>query len=159
MILKPPSPIRIPDDCFSIFLAGSIELGVAVDWQTEFGNALDSPKCVVLNPRRDEWDASWEQSIETPQFRGQVEWELEAQERADLIVMNFISETKSPITLLELGLFAKTGKLVVHCPDGFWRKGNVDIVCARYNVPQVHTSQALIEAGIRKRNENHLANR
>jgi len=25
--------------------------------------------------------------------------------------------------------------MIVHCPEGFYRKGNVDIVCARYGVP------------------------
>jgi hypothetical protein len=34
-------------------------------------------------------------------------------------------------------LFARSGKLLVCCPEGFWRKGNVEIVCARYGVPLV----------------------
>jgi hypothetical protein len=51
-----------------------------------------------------------------------VEWELEAQERADVIAMFFASETRAPITLLELGLFAGSGRLVVCCPEGFWRR-------------------------------------
>ena len=49
----------------------------------------------------------------------------------------FTNDTKSPITLLELGLMARSGKLVVACPDGFWRRGNLEVVCARYQVPLV----------------------
>ena len=49
--------------------------------------------------------------------------------------MYFDPETKSPISLLELGLFANSGKIHVICPEGFWRKGNVDIVCDEYNIP------------------------
>jgi hypothetical protein len=48
--------------------------------------------------------------------------------------MNFLPDTKSPISLLELGLYASSGKMLVCCPEGFWRKGNVDIVCEKYNV-------------------------
>ena len=40
---------------------------------------------------------------------------------------------------MELGLFAgrMPGKLIVYCPEGFWRKGNVDITCKYYGVRQV----------------------
>jgi hypothetical protein len=103
--------------------------------------ALDA---TFLDPRRAEWDASWRQSIEEPQFRGQVEWELDGLERADVIAMWFVPETKSPITLLELGLHARSGKLVVGCPDGFWRRGNIEVVCARYSVPLVADWDAFV---------------
>jgi hypothetical protein len=43
--------------------------------------------------------------------------------------------TKSPISLLELGLVAERDTAVVCCPDGFWRKGNIEIVCERENIP------------------------
>jgi hypothetical protein len=98
-------------------------------------SALADRDLVILNPRRDDWDPSWRQSIDEPQFRGQVEWELDALDRADVIAMWFAPGTKAPITLLELGLHARGGKLVVGCPDGYWRKGNVEVVCARHAIP------------------------
>jgi len=106
-------------------------MGVAEDWQARLIARLGEG-VVALNPRRAEWDASWRQSIDEPKFREQVEWELDGLERADVIAMWFAPETKAPITLLELGLFARSGKVVVGCPDGFWRKGNVEVVCARF---------------------------
>jgi len=142
-VLKPPAPLAL-DGRPSVFLAGSIEMGQAVDWQSEVARALADLDVIVLNPRRDEWDASWEQSITNPAFRGQVEWELEAQERADVIAMYFAPATKAPVTLLELGLAARGGKVVVCCPEGFWRKGNVEVVCARYGVPLVGDLLALM---------------
>ena len=39
---------------------------------------------------------------------------------------------------------AAGGKVVVLCPDGYWRKGNVDIVCARHEIPQVDDFDALV---------------
>ncbi|HEX2901441.1 MAG TPA: nucleoside 2-deoxyribosyltransferase domain-containing protein, partial [Bacteroidia bacterium] len=71
-------------------------------------------------------------------------------ERAELIVMYLDPATKSPVSLLELGLHANSGKLVVCCPDGFWRKGNVDITCLYHGVQQV-TDLSELEAEIRKR--------
>ncbi len=134
-IRKPPAPLAVPAEARVVFLAGSIEMGAAADWQAELTAALADRDVVVLNPRRDQWDASWRQSIDEPQFRGQVEWELDGLDRADLIAMWLAPGTRSPITLLELGLHARSGKLVVGCPDGFSRKGNVEVVCARHAIP------------------------
>ncbi len=128
----------------SVFLAGSIEVGVAERWQDIVIKKLSKENVTLLNPRRASCDASWKQEIENPVFKEQVNWELEALEKSDMIIMYIDKNTKSPITLLELGLFARSGKLIVCCPDGFWRKGNVDIVCERYEVPQVIDLEELI---------------
>lgn len=34
-------------------------------------------------------------------------------------------------------------KLVVCCPEGFWRRGNVQVVCGRYGVKLVETLDEL----------------
>ena len=127
-----------------VFLAGSIEMGAAEDWQARLTIELSDVDCVVLNPRRDDWDSSWEQTIDNEQFREQVEWELTAMQHANVIAMHFEPGTKSPITLLELGLHAASDRLVVHCPEGYWRKGNVDVVCRRYHVQQAASLKALV---------------
>lgn len=118
-----------------VFLAGSIEMGVAEDWQTKIQEDLEDLPVTVFNPRRESWDSSWEQKISNPQFNFQVNWEMDRSEQSDIIFMYFSPDTKSPISLLELGIHAGSGKLIVCCPDGFWRKGNVEIVCARYGIP------------------------
>jgi len=137
MIFKPPQNISLRNKKInSVFLAGSIEMGAAIDWQSDLGNFFEKElQYIVFNPRRDDWDSSWEQKFENPQFYQQVNWELNALDQATIIVMYFAPETKSPISLLELGLYANSGKLYVICPDGFWRKGNVEMVCNKYNIP------------------------
>src|SRR5262245_26097387 len=121
-----------------IFLAGSIEMGRAENWQERVARELsDIPNLIILNPRRDDWDDSWVQSINNQHFREQVEWEIAAQEMADVIIMYFAPDTQAPVTLLELGLFARSGKLIVCCPDGFWKKGNVEVVCNLFSAPLV----------------------
>jgi hypothetical protein len=143
------APNEIANFKYTIFLAGSIEMGMAEKWQDKVVQLLKDEDVIILNPRRDDWNNSWVQSIENPQFREQVEWELTGMECADIILMYFDPKTKSPITLLELGLFAKSKKLIVVCPDGFWKKGNVDIVCAKYGIEQAET----IEEAIKKLKE------
>ena len=148
VVIKPPAPLRF--DRPSVFLAGSIEMGAAAPWQDQVAEALGALDILILNPRRDAWDSSWAQRIDNPQFRGQVEWELEAQERASVIAMYFDPNTRAPITLLELGLFARDGRMIVCCPEGYWRKGNVDVVAARYGIEQVAGLDALIDATRRR---------
>lgn len=149
-IVKPPTPIVLAPGERSVFLAGSIEMGLAEPWQAEFEGAFRDEPVVLLNPRRDAWDASWVQSIHEPQFRQQVEWELEGQERATVIALYFAPLTKAPITLLELGLFSLSGRQIVCCPEGYWRRGNVEVVCARYGIPLVADLSALV-AAVRER--------
>ena len=145
-IVKAPNEYRednTQERTFKVFLAGSVEMGKAVNWQEKVTETISEwesfrqgkTEVKILNPRRDDWDSSWVQSIENFQFRQQVEWELSALEESNAIVLWFDPATKSPISLLELGLFARSEKMVVYCPEGFWRKGNVDIVCEQNGIP------------------------
>ena len=148
MIIKAPRSINSEDENrLRVFLAGSIEMGKAIYWQKQLEDEFAGKEDIVLyNPRRESWDNSWVQDINNVQFKEQVDWELHAMEAADLIIMYFAPDTQSPVTLLELGLFARSGKLIVCCPEGFRRKGNVDIVCRKYGVQQVNTLEEIVQA-------------
>ena len=136
----------------TVFIAGSIEMGVAERWQEKVVAGLKDQKVLILNPRRDDWKSEWRQDIDHPEFREQVEWELNAIDDAKIIVFYFSPETKSPITLLELGMQATSHpeRMIVCCPEGFWRKGNVDIVCKRFRIHQVASLDELTAAVIEK---------
>ena len=142
--VQAPNEVILDDEFVNIFLAGSIELGQAEKWQEKVIAALSDKRIRFLTPRREDWDSSWKQDIENENFVEQVTWELSSLELAHIIIMYFDPNTKSPISLLELGLHAKEQKLVVLCPEGFWRKGNVDVVCEYYNINQVDTFDELI---------------
>ena len=135
-VYKPVDNISYRDnEAKSVFLAGSIDNGEAENWQTKSENFLKQ-YFTIFNPRRDDWDSSWDTTFENPQFFQQVMWELSAMEIADHILMYFAPNSKSPITLLELGMNANSDRLIVVCPSGFWRKGNVDMVCNYFDIPQ-----------------------
>jgi len=141
---KPPQQIQNRNKK-SIFLAGTIDMGNSEDWQFLVKNILADKDVDIYNPRRASWNSSWIQEFENPQFYQQVNWELDALEKADFIVLNLLPDSKSPISLLELGLFAKSGKLLVCCPKQFYRSGNVQIVCDRYNIPLFTDIEELIK--------------
>ena len=124
---------------FRVFLAGTIDNGDSTDWQQELINTINNVELKrptsIYNPRREEWPSSDDHR----EISRQIDWELSHLERADLIVMNILANSKSPISLMELGLFAREGRLIVFCPKSFYRFDNVREVCKRYEVP-LHTT-------------------
>lgn len=125
----------------SIFLAGTIDMGGSRNWQDEhvkfFENNYKGCKDLyIFNPRRDtdfpkETDPYFER-----EFDYQVNWELDHLEKADIIIMNILGTSKSPISLMELGAFGRGlhKKIYVICPKEFYRYGNVRIFCERYGI-------------------------
>lgn len=133
----------------SVFLAGSIEMGAAKEWQVPTANVFNKAGISVFNPRRDDWDSSWEQDISNENFKNQVEWEISHMDLADVIFFYFDPETKSPITLMELGLHAENKVSIVCCPKGYWRRGNIQVLCNWYNIPLFEDIDLAIEETIK----------
>jgi hypothetical protein len=150
IVVKAPNDYRVIEQPRArVFLAGSIEMGKAELWQQKVAKALEDIKgLVIFDPRRDDWDSSWVQDP-TPgtQFTTQVEWELKRISESDLVLFYFDPKTQSPITLLELGASLGSGKkVIVCCPDGYFRKGNVVITCRKFGVGVSNTIEELISA-------------
>lgn len=142
--IQAPNNVEAKEEYVSVFLAGSIEMGKAEEWQKRIINELKDEPILFLNPRRDDWDSSWGQDITDVNFKEQVLWELKSLDFADKIVLYFDPNTLSPISLIEFGLHARNNKLIVYCPQGFWKKGNVDVTSELYNIKQVNTFEELI---------------
>ncbi|USP79907.1 hypothetical protein yc1106_07181 [Curvularia clavata] len=131
---------------FSVFTAGSIEMGNAVQWQKHMTALLSHLPITVCNPRRGHWNPNVTPLARDEDFRTQVEWELAALEQVDVICFFFDVMTKSPVSLLELGLWAGSGKVVVCCGDDYWKGGNVELTCRRYDIPFVKSFTELVPA-------------
>lgn len=143
-VIYPPNYV-LPNarNLVDIFLAGSIEMGLAPDWQAPLGAQLSELECVrhVFNPRRADFDPSVKQSIDDEYFSNQVNWELDNIEAVPIVFMYLDPATKSPISLAELGYLLGMQRsfapydikqeIIVCCPDGFWRQGNVEIMIER----------------------------
>ena len=142
--------IRTPSDphCFAkktIFLAGTTDPKISGNWQEWLAQHLQYLDVDILNPRLNNWFSKNEQNLNTQAFTSQLSWELEGLENADLVVMYFKAQSTSPITLIEFGLTANSGRLVVCCEKGFWQYGNVEFICHQCHVPMVESFPELLE--------------
>jgi len=136
-IYKAPQKYPI-DNKFTIFLGGSIEQGNAIPWGNYLTEKLSSYNfdIRILNPRRDDFDATQKQTIDNPYFKEQVTWELDGLDRSDLIVMFLQEDTISPISMMEIGLYINTldwnKQMIICCPPKFWRRGNIEVLVDRF---------------------------
>jgi hypothetical protein len=119
----------------NIFVAGTIDMGNSVDWQAEFVKHIDSEAVKIYNPRRRQGEAP--KTNEELEF--QVKWELRQIQKADAIFMNFLPGSKSPITLLELGLCLMMPEkiMVVVCPPEYSRAMNVKVTVQAFARPNL----------------------
>ena len=88
--IQAPNEVVLDTEYVNVFLAGSIEMGVAEKWQEKVIAALSDRPIRFLNPRREDWDSSWKQNIDDEKFVEQVMWELESLEMAHIIIMYFL---------------------------------------------------------------------
>ncbi len=147
--LQPCREIEVDETSYTtIFLAGTIDMGNSIDWQAatieQFRSAATG-RYLFFNPRRDGGlDGS------QADLHAQIRWELEHLERADVIVMNILGSSQSPISLLEMGLHMRSGKLLVACEPDYYRYDNVRITCERYAVPFYDSFDALLRANFKE---------
>jgi hypothetical protein len=145
--------VNFRDDGYTtLFLAGTIDNGTSVDWQKKVANELQNEKVTIFNPRRESWNAAPTQ--EDLEF--QIEWELERIEMCEFVLMHLEDDSKSPVSLLELGLLLATPdfepqyaasrkKLIVSCSPKFYRYTNVARTCERYDTIIFHSLDDAID--------------
>lgn len=120
----------------SVFLAGTIDNGDSLNWQdkviTEIIN-LGVKNLEVYNPRREHWS----ENPTIDEIENQIKWEQNHLDKANVIAMVLLDDSKSPVSLLELGLYANTNKLIVFCTPKFYRWDNIRLTCKKYNIELV----------------------
>lgn len=126
----------------SIFLAGTTS---GDDWRENVTRALSHLPVTIYNPLRTDWDSLWREDPSFAPFREQVDWELEMQEIADIVVIYYGAGTDAPISLLELGLCARSGKAIVACHPEYRKRGNVMVVAERFGLKFLDGSACLAE--------------
>jgi hypothetical protein len=131
-----------------LFLGGSIEMGKAPDWQAAFADKIASLPVAAFNPRRMHWNPNWEQDIKDQNLYHQMDWEMTNLDEADLIILYLHPGTISPVSLLELGRYSQSGRLIVCCPEEYHRRGNVRYICQKDNVPLLDDFDELVKAAI-----------
>ncbi len=119
----------------TLFLAGTIDDGNSYNWQADVISKLSDSNLIIYNPRRDNWNkTATEQDI-----INQIDWEQDKILDSDYILFNFLPDSISPITLLELGQCLEMSEnlqmtVLVCCPKEYFRYINVKHMCSRYCV-------------------------
>lgn len=136
------SKIKLPlkdQDKKYYFLAGSINYHLSGNWRGKVTNEMEH-LVHFFDPTRIEHN-----EFSDFQMKEHIEWELNALNLSDKIILNFLPDAKSPISLVELGLYMKSSKLVVVCPDQFYQKRYVKVICEKYNTPFFNTIDKAIQ--------------
>lgn len=111
------------------FLAGSMDLQKEISWRDKIMKKI-SGNVHFLDPTNKNHD-----SLSDKEMEEHITWELASMEFADKIILHFLPNAKSPISLVELGLYVKSGKLIVMCSDDFYKSRYVNVLCKKYNAP------------------------
>jgi hypothetical protein len=112
----------------TIFPSGGIEMGKAALWHEDSARRIASAwdgEGDIHNPRR---AGEFRQDMELDQIR----WEQRRLLSCDYIFMVIDTHAKSPISLLEFGGFMASGKMIVVCPESFYRYNNLVITAGMY---------------------------
>ncbi len=135
--IKTPDTILIKDDYLGVFLGGSAG---NEDWRTQLMNALREGPFVFLNPNRVSPQSN---PIELAE---QVKWELNALAVSDISVMCFDDTSISPLAFLEIGLQARSRKLIIYCPADAWVKTVLEVASQKYNFKLVNSIDDMINS-------------
>jgi hypothetical protein len=149
MVVQPPRCMRSGPDR-SVILIGSEDNGEWKPWKDTIVSRLEDKtsdegfNLVVFDPERKEWETNWQHMTEGSRYKSQVRWELEHMEEVDVVVLYLGKGISSSMAMMELGLLARTNRLVLFCPDDEFGSKNVKIFCERYEVTRVEKLDALL---------------
>ncbi|WP_405414549.1 nucleoside 2-deoxyribosyltransferase domain-containing protein [Maribacter sp. Asnod1-A12] len=112
----------------SIFLAGSMDHKQEVSWRDEISAEFGTYS--IFDPTNNNHD-----HLNVKEMKRHINWELNALQLSDMILLNFLPNALSPISLIELGLYVNSEKLIVICPKEFYKSNYVHTLCDKYNTP------------------------
>lgn len=116
-----------------MFLAGSMDYKTTNSWRDHVTSVLKD-SYVILDPTHKNHD-----NLNEEDMKSHIQWELDALAMADNILLNFLPESSSPISLVELGLYVSSNKMIVVCPEEFYKSKYVYTLCETYNTPIYNT--------------------
>ncbi len=150
VVLNPGDQVpQMSNDSIKLYLAGTMDFSQAnTDWQTKFIEGLT--KCVdpyrgllmykntqwiIFNPHVLPQNGSMPPNLDNPEFVATMGWRMSMMDMADVVFVNIMNKSKSPIPILELGSLISSGKLVVRCGEEHMIYSQIRLYCEKYQVP------------------------
>jgi len=140
---------QMTNDSVKIYLGGTMDFSgnPASDWQQAFIDGLakltDPLKGLLLiknlnffifNPKVPPQSAVGA-SLDNPDFINQMQWRLQMQDMSDVIFLNIMKKSVSPVPILEFGSLVQSGKLVVRTSEEYQLYSHVRLYCEKYQIP------------------------
>lgn len=125
-----------------IFLAGSMATGSQVNWRQTVIDAFGE-KYHFLDPTNLKHD-----SLTDVEMRNHIKWEFDGLRIADFILLNFLPDSLSPISMVELGMYIASKKLIVVCPKEFYKWRYIDTLCKEHNTLIFNQLEEVLTGGI-----------
>ena len=124
---------------WKVFLAGAIDMGAAVDWQSEVIEHLSGYQNIaIFNPRR--------KAFTPDTLDEQIWWELDALKKCNTVFMWLPKDSRAPISLFEAGLYWTSGKLCIGADPEFYRRRNLEITGKFYGVYVYHSLEETLQS-------------
>lgn len=128
-------------------LAGASEADGGSRWQETVAAFISKVGHIALSTRSRETPTGMP-TFENPHFFQARSWELDALDLAEFVIFHLDSISRSPEGILELGYAAAKfpQKVCVICPEGFWCKGLVDLLCYREDLMKYKSVEEMLDA-------------
>jgi hypothetical protein len=129
-----------------IYLCGSINSGLAQDWQGELIKAFKDYKVTFLNPRRPDWDINEKKTIDNPYYIEQLDWEDNQLHDSDLVIVYFQPDLPNPGVAMDFGIIANSNHdMIVCCPEGYKYRAKVQYICEGAGVICTESFEELVK--------------
>jgi len=126
----------------SLFLAGSMDIKGQTNWRERATEQFQA-YYHIFDPTHTNHS-----NLNDTEMSKHIKWEWEALNRSDLILLNFTAQAKSPMSLLELGMYISSGKIVVVCPKEFYQAHYINTLCTEHKVPIFESIDDILQTDI-----------
>ena len=149
IVLNPGDQLpQVTNDAIKLYLGGTMDFGSSEnDWQTKFQEGLmklTDPLKGLLMIRGASWiifnphvppTMNLAPTLDNPEFVNVMQWRMTMMDIADVVFLNIMNKSVSPIPVLEFGSLLTSGKLVVRCGELNQIYPQIRLYCEKYNVP------------------------
>ena len=149
LVLNPGDQIpAMTNDSIKLYLAGTMDFGSANnDWQQKFIDGLvkltdplkgllmyKNVSWIIFNPHVPPQN-NIAMNLDNPEFVSIMQWRMQMMDVADVVFVNIMNKSTSPIPVLEFGSLLSSGKLVVRCGEMHQIYSQIRLYCEKYQVP------------------------
>lgn len=149
IVLNPGDQLpQITNNSVKIYLAGTQDFASAEnDWQQKFINGLvpltdpfkgllmfKSTNFIIFNPHVP-FQSPAAPNLDNPQFVQVMQWRMSMMDQADMVFLNIMNKSQSPVPILEFGTLVNSNRLVVRCGEQHGMYSQIRLYCEKYNVP------------------------